>query len=229
MDNYTIDTIDSSNFGGSHTVQMTVGVGQTLLYQIDQQLHNETGTITHRFICEENSTLELLLVLTGGKLVTHCIEILLNGPGAHARLTGGYAMSGDQNLSVSVVQEHRAPHTTSYSCIKGAVTDNAQVEYRGIITIAPEAQHTDAALYNKNLLLSAQARALSVPSLEVRAHNVQCKHGCAIGRFDEEQLMYMSSRGLARAQAEKLLVQGFFSDELVLTDEQRTRLLQKTV
>ena len=79
------------------------------------------------------------------------------------------------------------------------------------ISIAPGAQRSDAYQNNRNLLLSGTARADSLPMLEIQANDVRCTHGSTTTSVDEEELFYLQSRGLPRADAERMIVEGFFS------------------
>jgi Fe-S cluster assembly protein SufD len=80
-----------------------------------------------------------------------------------------------------------------------------------MIYVAPEAVKADGYQGNQNLLLSHQARADSIPALEILADDVQCSHGATVGSLDPDQLFYMESRGISRQDAEKLIIQGFFA------------------
>jgi len=79
-----------------------------------------------------------------------------------------------------------------------------------MIYVAPEATKTDGYQANRNLILSDQARADSIPGLEILTDDVRCTHGATVGKIDEEQIFYLESRGLPRIQAERLVVEGFF-------------------
>jgi Fe-S cluster assembly protein SufD len=138
----------------------------------------------------------------------------LAGPGATSRVTGAYFADGDQHLDYDTFQEHIAPHTTSDFAFKGALRDEATTVWRGMIRVEQEAQKTNAYQENRNLLLSKSAHADSIPGLEILANDVRCTHGATLGQVDREQLFYLMARGLSRAEAERLIVRGFFQDVL---------------
>ena len=96
--------------------------------------------------------------------------------------------------------------------MKGVLSGTAYAHYHGTVRMEKEARGAYASQENKNMLLSSGARALSVPSLEVLTHDVHCFHGSAIGRFDEEQLLYAGSRGIDEKTAQRLLLHAFFAD-----------------
>ena len=138
----------------------------------------------------------------------------LAGPGATSRVTGAYFADGTQHLDYDTFQEHMAPNTTSDFAFKGALRDSSRTVWRGMIRVEEGAQKTNAYQENRNLLLSKTAHADSIPGLEILANDVRCTHGATLGQVDREQLFYLMSRGLNRAEAERLIVRGFFQDVL---------------
>src|SRR6476619_2732698 len=147
----------------------------------------------------------------GGKV---WIQNDLAGQGATSRVTGAYFADGEQHLDYDTFQEHIAPHTTSDFAFKGALRDNATTVWRGMIRVEQTAQRTNAYQENRNLLLSSDAHADSIPGLEILANDVRCTHGATLGQVDRDQLFYLMSRGLSRSEAERLIVRGFFQDVL---------------
>ena len=138
----------------------------------------------------------------------------LAGPGATSRVTGAYFADGTQHLDYDTFQEHIAPSTTSDFAFKGALRDNARAVWRGMIRVEEGAQKTNAYQENRNLLLSKTAHADSIPGLEILANDVRCTHGATLGQVDRELLFYLMTRGLTRAEAERVIVRGFFQDVL---------------
>jgi Fe-S cluster assembly protein SufD len=138
----------------------------------------------------------------------------LAGEGATSRVTGAYFADGSQHLDYDTYQRHVAPSTTSDFAFKGALRDSATAVWRGMIRVEEQAQKTNAYQENRNLLLSKQAHANSIPGLEILANDVRCTHGATLGQVDREQLFYLMARGLSRFEAERLIVRGFFQDVL---------------
>ncbi len=138
----------------------------------------------------------------------------LAGQGATSRVTGAYFADGAQHLDYDTYQRHIAPSTTSDFAFKGVLRDTATAVWRGMIRVEEGAQKTNAYQENRNLLLSRDAHANSIPGLEILANDVRCTHGATLGQVDREQLFYLMSRGLSRAEAERLIVRGFFQDVL---------------
>ena len=138
----------------------------------------------------------------------------LIGQGATSRVTGAYFADGTQHLDYDTFQEHMAPSTTSDFAFKGALRDTARAVWRGMIRVEEGAQKTNAYQENRNLLLSKSAHADSIPGLEIMANDVRCTHGATLGQVDRDQLFHLMTRGLTRAEAERLIVRGFFQDVL---------------
>jgi len=152
-------------------------------------------------------------------------EVALTGQGARAQVNGVMFTTGRQNLTYITRQDHIAPHTTSDLLYKGGLKDHSRVVWRGMIRVEKDAQRTDAYQKNDNLVLSENARADSIPGLEIEANDVRCTHGATAGRVDEDMIFYLRARGIAREEAIRLIVEGFFAnvyDRITLERVQET-------
>jgi Fe-S cluster assembly protein SufD len=163
---------------------------------------------------ERDSELDWVIGGFGSKRGKVWIENDLAGPGATSRVTGAYFADGDQHLDYDTFQEHIAPNTESDFAFKGALRERASAVWRGMIRVEEHAQKTNAYQENRNLLLSDTAHADSIPGLEIMANDVRCTHGATLGKVSREELFYLMARGLSRAEAERLIVRGFFQDVL---------------
>jgi Fe-S cluster assembly protein SufD len=180
-----------------------------------QNLSRETWHFgRHKAWLERDSELDWVIGGFGSKRGKVWIENDLAGQGATSRVTGAYFADGDQHLDYDTFQEHIAPSTESDFAFKGALRENASAVWRGMIRVEPDAQKTNAYQENRNLLLSDKAHADSIPGLEIMANDVRCTHGATLGRVNREELFYLMTRGLSRAEAERLIVRGFFQDVL---------------
>ena len=168
----------------------------------------------HHARVERDAELDWVAGGFGSKRGKTRIQNDLAGQGATSRVTGAYFADGDQHLDYDTFQEHMAPNTTSDFAFKGALRDEATAVWRGMIRVEKEAQKTNAYQENRNLMLSEKAHADSIPGLEILANDVRCTHGATLGQVDREQLFYLMSRGLSRAEAERIIVRGFFQDIL---------------
>lgn len=142
------------------------------------------------------------------------ITTTLTEDGAHGAMLGVVLGDKEEHLSYNTVQVHDAPNTTSDINFRIALKDEAVSAYQGNIKVAKEAQKTNAFQTNKNLLLGKNAKADSIPKLEILANDVKCSHGATVGPVDDNQVFYLMSRGLDRKTAEELIVGGFFDTVL---------------
>jgi Fe-S cluster assembly protein SufD len=165
-------------------------------------------------IASRDADLDTLVVNLGGDLARVDLHAWLDGPGSRSDMLGLYFAERDQHFDHNTRQDHKSPHAESDLLYKGALYDSSRAVFRGIIRVHPGAQHTDAYQTNRNLLLSGEARADSLPNLEIEADDVKCSHGATVGQLDEEELFYLMARGIPRAQAERLVVFGFFGEVL---------------
>jgi Fe-S cluster assembly protein SufD len=129
-------------------------------------------------------------------------------------MLGLYFAGTGQHFDHSTRQDHRVPHASSDLLYKGALAGRSRAVFRGLIKVFPKAQRTDAYQTNRNLILSREAEATSLPNLEIEADDVRCSHAATVGQLDQEELFYIMSRGVARRAAERLVVFGFFSEVL---------------
>jgi Fe-S cluster assembly protein SufD len=154
--------------------------------------------------------LQWIQTVLGGRIVKTNSYFDLAGPGARAFVHGFAFGDQRQHFHLHTLQRHLKEHTTSDLLIKVALKDRARSVYQGLIQVSEGAQRTDAYQANRNLLLSDAARADSIPGLEILANDVRCTHGATVGHVDEEQMYYLMARGLHRATAQRLIVEGFF-------------------
>src|SRR4029078_6652483 len=170
-----------------------------------QNLSRETWHFaTHHGRVERDAELDWVAGGFGSKKGKTRIQNDLAGPGATSRVTGAYFADAGQHLDYDTFQEHIAPNTTRDFDLQAALRDHATTVWRGMIRVEPEAQKTNAYQENRNLLLSSDSRAASIPGLEILANDVRCTHGATLGQVDREQLFYLMSRGLSRQEAERL-------------------------
>jgi Fe-S cluster assembly protein SufD len=167
-----------------------------------------------RGLVQRDATLRSLAATLGGKVSRSVVESILDGPGSHSEMLGVYFADGDQHFDHRSLQEHRAPNSTSDLYYKGALKGRSSAVYSGLIHIAKEAQKVDSSQANRNLILSDEAKADSIPLLEIEANDVRCSHAVSVGPPDEDQRFYLESRGLDHDEAEQLIVKGFFQEVL---------------
>jgi Fe-S cluster assembly protein SufD len=167
-----------------------------------------------RTLAYRDSTLDTLNVNLGASVSRVDLNARLLGPGANSDMLGLYFGDGDQHFDHNTSQDHVAPNARSDLLYKGALADRSRSVFRGIIRVHKGAQRTDAYQTNRNLLLSPNARADSLPNLEIEADDVRCSHAATVGQLDEDEVFYLMARGLPREQAERLVVTGFLGEVL---------------
>ncbi|MEA2488061.1 MAG: Fe-S cluster assembly protein SufD [Actinomycetota bacterium] len=175
---------------------------------------NVTHFQTQRFTGHRDATVRSLAVNLGSSFARTQVECVLKGEGSFSEMLGLYFADGDQHFAQRTLQSHDAPHGTSDLLYKGALKEKSRSEYSGLIRVARLAQGTDAYQANRNLVLSDDAMARSVPQLEIEANEVRCTHGATVSPVEEEHLFYLMSRGIDRVTAQKLVVFGFFGEVL---------------
>ncbi|MFL5925150.1 MAG: Fe-S cluster assembly protein SufD [Gaiellaceae bacterium] len=196
-------------------VELFVDQGAKLEYVSLQNLSREAWHFASQHArVERDAELDWVSGGFGSKRGKVRIQNDLAGPGATSRVTGAYFADGEQHLDYDTFQEHIAPDTESDFAFKGALRDTATAVWRGMIRVERDAQKTNAYQECRNLMLSPTTHAVPIPGLEILANDVRCTHGATVGRVDREQLFYLMARGLPRAEAERLVVRGFFQDVL---------------
>jgi Fe-S cluster assembly protein SufD len=177
----------------------------------------EKGSIhaaRHHAILAKDSEFTSYVITVGGSLVRLLPTVEYTGPGASAELNGLYFATDGQHLEHRVHVEHGGPLAKSRVNYKGALAgDQARSVWIGDVYIKAAAQGTDTYELNRNLLLTDGARADSVPNLEIETGDiVGAGHASTTGRFDDEQLFYLQSRGIPAAEARRLVIRGFFAE-----------------
>ncbi len=170
---------------------------------------------TDRVVAGRDARVTTLGMALGGELSRSDIRCRLSRPGSHVDLLGLYIADGTQHFDHETLQDHVSPHASSNLLFKGALRDRGRSVFRGLIRVHPGAQRTDAYQTNRNLLLSSEARADSLPNLEIQADDVRCSHAATVGQLDEEEVFYLLSRGIPKREAVRLVVFGFFGEVLV--------------
>ena len=155
-------------------------------------------------------------VALGGEYSRFRIDADLMEEGGEAQLIAAYFGDGHQVHDFRTLQAHTGRRTTSDLVFKGAVTGSSRSVYSGLIRVNPGATATSAFLTNRNLVLSDDATAYSVPNLEIVNENDlrSCGHAATSGPIDEDQVFYLESRGVPTEVARRLIILGFFDDVL---------------
>ena len=215
-----VDRFGSPEVGGAGhlvdaVVELLVGDNARLRYLSVQEHGPKTWQVAlQRAHVGRDASLHSSAVALGGDYARLRSESLLAGDNAESDLMAVYFGDHTQMLDFRTLQDHDAPNTRSDLLFKGAVEDQAHSVYSGLIRLRPTARKANASQTNRNLVLTEGAGAESIPNLEIEANDVRCSHASAVGPIDEDQLYYLESRGVPPAEAERLIVLGFFDDVL---------------
>jgi len=196
-------------------VELDVEASGRLGYLKVQQQGTETwqfGSVLAR--ADRDATISAATAAFGGRYSRTRADTRLVGRGAHGDLMAIYFGEGDQTLDFRTYQDHVAPDTTSNLLYKGVVAGSSRSIYTGLIRVRPDARGTNAFQTNRNLKLSDEAWAESVPNLEIENNDVKCSHASTVSPVDEEQRFYLESRGVPTEDAERLIVAGFLGEVL---------------
>jgi len=141
------------------------------------------------------------------------IEYIISGDvQSHISFSSLFIIQKDSSFSLKTIQNHREPSGMSSVLCKGILLDDARGDFRGIIDIHEKAVQTNAKMYNKNIVLHDSAHMISIPSLEVKTNDVHCAHGTATGQLDQDQIMFLQSRGISENKAKKIILHGFIHE-----------------
>jgi len=191
------------------------GTGAKLTYVGAQNWSADTLAFqTNAITAQQDAEVLSLNVHLGGRQVRHESHTRLLGPGARSEMLALSVADKAQEFDQRTLQTHCAPHGYSNVLYKNALLDTAKTIFSGLIVVEPGAQKTDAYQSNRNLMLSDEAEANSLPGLEIEANDVKCSHGSTTARIDAEQEFYLQARGIDPRKAHELLVFGFFEEVL---------------
>jgi len=203
----------SSGAAGFHCGGTEIVVGRDAFLRMVNLQNWNTGVwhvARQKAVIHEQGRLQWTLGALGSRLSQVAQDVALVGRGASAQVNGVMFTEGRQQLVYNTLQHHEAPGCRSDLLYKGGLQDRSRLVWRGMIKVDKAAQKTDGYQRNDNLMLSREARADSIPGLEIEADDVRCTHGSTSGRVDEEQIFYAQARGLSADEAARLVVAGFF-------------------
>ena len=230
VENHARATVIIENTGDTHLaedLEISVAPGASLtLVSLQEWGSQSIHAGRQHAVVDRDATFKSIVVTIGGSLVRLLPTVEFAAPGASCELFGVYFATSGQFFEHRMFVDHKVPNAKSRVNYKGALAgDQAHTVWIGDVFIRAAAEGTDTYELNRNLLLSDGARADSVPNLEIETGEiVGAGHASTTGRFDDEQLFYLMSRGINLADARRLVVRGFFNeiiseigDELIQT------------
>ncbi|HEY1583754.1 MAG TPA: Fe-S cluster assembly protein SufD [Chthoniobacterales bacterium] len=198
---------------GVNDLIVDAGAKVTYICAQDWSDHTLSIQINATAVGRDATALNLHLAL-GGKYSRLESLSRLAGEGAHSDMLAVSVGDDAQEFDARTLQDHASPHTFSDLLFKNALSGRARNTFGGLIRVEPHAHFTDAYQKVRNLLLSDDAEANSMPGLEIMADNVKCSHGATSGQMDEDEMFYLLARGIPAAVARQLLVSGFLNEVL---------------
>jgi Fe-S cluster assembly protein SufD len=200
----------------SGVVEQVVGANAHVRYvQLQRWAPDVWSFSWQRAQLAQDASLKTLNVALGARTARNTVQVLLEGRGGQADLLGVVDGHGRQYVDFQTLQEHSGNATRSDLIIHNALRDRSSANFTGLIRINKSAHQTESSQEQKNILLSERSKADSDPKLEILNNDViRCTHGAAVGPVDQEMVFYLESRGLDRASAEQLIVEGFFQSTL---------------
>ncbi len=196
-------------------VEVLVGEGAHLTVVTLQEWADDAIHLASHFArIDRDARLKHIVVSLGGGIVRINPSARLAGAGSDVEMLGVYFADAGQHLEQQVFVHHDAPHTKSRVTYKGALQGaGARTVWIGDVLIGNAATGTDSYEQNRNLVLTDGTRADSVPNLEIETGDIAgAGHASATGRFDDEQLFYLMSRGIGEDEARRLVVRGFLTE-----------------
>lgn len=203
---------------------MIISASQTIIVPLPE------GESEHEYTIQNNAACTIVIQSFNQTNVTSRVAVRLASRGAMATILGLIVAKKNASINLHTMQYHESPDTTSNLLVKSALWDHAQSSIEGGICVSEGAQKTNAYQRNENLLLSPNAVATSKPSLEILADDVRCTHGATMGPISEEELWYLSTRGIPKSMAQPLIISGFFQKGIDMLEDVTTReLLSQSV
>ncbi len=182
--------------------------GETIIYSCDLGEGREKEIVLEK----EGEVLRRLFIFADAVPAEMRYTVRLRGRRSRAEILIAYLgrNKDDTNMDITIV--HEAPDTYGRVIAKAALFDDARFVFRGMLEIASSAKGADSHLLAKGLMVSPRARAEIYPYLEIKTDEVKASHGSSVGRLDERQLFYLQSRGIAKAEAEAIILSSYFRD-----------------
>jgi Fe-S cluster assembly protein SufD len=211
-----VDEVHSAGEGAGFCAavsELILGKGSKLSYISFQNLNRASGSMASQTtVLGREAYLYTLGILCGAAWSSTYIGSRLEGEGAHVDLLGLLLAGGTQKTEIRTLQDHVGRAGESDALVKSILRGQARSYFDGVVRIFKSGQNSNAFQSNPNLLLSSEARAESVPTLEIEADDVACKHAASIGSINEEEKFYLLSRGISEEDTETMIVEGFAAE-----------------
>ena len=195
----------------SNVVEVVAGDGAEVNYGALQDLDEEAYQFTSkRGVTGRDANVNWIDGCFGSALTKSTVSTVIEGEGSNTANYGLFFGTGRQHFDLETWTRHDAPNTTCDMFTRGVLDDRAVSAYEGTIEVSQPAYEVDAYQTENVLLVSDMAEADASPRLEIDNHNVKCSHAATMGQVDDEEMFYMTSRGVEEEAARNLIIEGFF-------------------
>lgn len=195
----------------SGLVEVVAGENSNVQYGSLQDLDEETYNYTlKRGTTEDYATINWIEGNIGSRLTKSSVETNLDGEGSETKTVGAFFGHNDQHFDVAARVWHNTEHTTADLVTRGVLDDEARSVYEGVQDVGRDAWDTSSYQRENTLMLSDDSEADASPKLIINNHDTEASHSATVGQIDDEEMFYMTSRGLDDETARNMLVEGFF-------------------
>jgi Fe-S cluster assembly protein SufD len=206
----TGDDIDGERYY-SGIVEAVAGENSNLQYGGLQNLSEETYNFSvKRGHAGRYGTLNWIEGNLGSRLSKTSVETRLTGEGSETKIVGAFFGHEDQHFDLGSRVWHQAENTTADLVTRGVLRDSARSVYEGVQDVGTDAWNTNSYQRENTLMLSDESEADASPKLIINNHDTEASHSATVGQVDQQDLFYMTSRGIGNEQAKNMLVEGFF-------------------
>jgi Fe-S cluster assembly protein SufD len=225
----TVQVDYASSEGTAHSAyigatELIVGDAANLRYVALQDWNRQTYEFSHqRALVGRDANVDWINGTMGSRLTKAFLEVDIIGKGGNGRMSAFFFADKNQFFDLDTQQNHNAPLTVSDLLFKGAAKDTARTLWQGMIKSLPNMQKIDGYQACRNLVLSDDARMDGIPGLEIEADDVKCSHAATFGTLEEEYIFYLMARGIPRAVAQLMVIDGFFDELLQRIPFERVR------
>ncbi|EMA45838.1 Fe-S cluster assembly protein SufD [Halococcus saccharolyticus] len=195
----------------SGVVEIDAGENSNVQYGSLQNVDEETYTYTlKRGHADSHATINWIEGNLGSRLTKSSVETHLQGEGSESQIVGAFFGHNDQHFDVAARVWHEAEHTTADLVTRGVLDDDARSVYEGVQDVGSNAWDTSSYQRENTLMLSDESEADASPKLIINNHDTEASHSATVGQVDQQDLFYMTSRGVSPRIARNMLVEGFF-------------------
>jgi len=206
----TGDEMDGERYY-SGIVEIDAGENSNVQYGSLQNVDEETYTYTlKRGHADTHATINWIEGNLGSRLTKSSVETRLLGEGSESQIVGAFFGHNDQHFDVAARVWHEAEHTTADLVTRGVLDDDARSVYEGVQDVGSNAWDTSSYQRENTLMLSDESEADASPKLIINNHDTEASHSATVGQVDQQDLFYMTSRGVSPRAARNMLVEGFF-------------------